>query len=93
MSLNSGFLNGTQCVELAQILNKAVHKCRDIVNNYVSDIDKELIRLKSDKERYVSQADSFTKYVQDHVYEPLDAVISENQKMAKVLEKEGIQMD
>lgn len=91
--MNSGFLNGTQCVELAQILNKAVHKCRDIVNNYVSDIDKELIRLKSDKERYVSQADSFTKYVQDHVYEPLDAVISENQKMAKVLEKEGIQMD
>lgn len=91
--MNSGFLNGTQCVELAQILTNAVYKCRDIVNNYVGDIDKELARLKSDKELYASRTDSFTKYVQEHVYGPLDAVISENQKMAKVLEEEGIQMD
>ena len=78
---------------LAQILTNAVYKCRDIVNNYVGDIDKELARLKSDKELYASRTDSFTNYVQKHVYGPLDAVISENQKMAKVLEEEGIQMD
>lgn len=91
--MNGDFLNGTQCVELAQILTNAVYKCRDIVNNYVGDIDKELARLKSDKELYASRTDSFTNYVQKHVYGPLDAVISENQKMAKVLEEEGIQMD